>query len=266
MRFLSRFGIAALVAFLTSALIASASYSLGLWLGINGANLRWIILASIPFALLLGVAAIAQPGPTREQQRSAIVAVLVGATVGFLYSFFVARHAPGPIVFFVLTLSCWVPSGISAMVATVLGNRHRALIAIAVLCVAGVVFPEPIFNAVTHNQRLTVAFVTPSELSTAQLEAFPATVGFDGDDEVRTAKTEVLGDMRALGYSEVFRVLSITREGKGSKSLAIIVVRAPFTRKVTLPVPDGSTVVYVQQSGEWEKNPQQIAVLHRASP
>ncbi len=263
MRFLSRFGVAALVAFLASVLIAAASYFLGLWLGINGSNLRWIILASIPFALLLGVAAIAKPGREREEQGSAIVAVLVGAGLGFLYSFFVARHAAGPVAFFVLMLSCWVPSGISAMVATGSSKQHGALIATAVLCVAAAVLPEPMFNAVTHNQQLTVAFIARSELSTAQLEAYPETAGFDGDDEVRTAKSEVLGQMRALGYSEAFRVLSIKREGKGSESLAIIVVRVPFTRKATLPEPDGSTVVYLQHLGDWEKNPQQVAVLHR---
>jgi hypothetical protein len=233
MRFLSRFGVAALVALLTSVLIASASYFLGLWLGINGSNLRWIILASIPFALLLGVAAIARPGRKGEQLGSAIDAVLVGTGLGFFYSFFAARHAPGTVALFVLMLSCWVPSGISAMVATALSKRHGALIAAAALCVVAVVLPEPIFNAVTHNQRLTVAFIAPSELSTARLEAYPEAIGFESDDEIRTAKSDVLEHMRALGYGEPFRVLSITRAGKGSKSLATIVVRAPCTTKVT---------------------------------
>jgi hypothetical protein len=264
MRFLSRFTVAVLVAFLTSVLIASASYFLGLWLGVNRSNLRWIILASIPFALLVGVAAIARPGREGERQGSAIVAVLVGAGLGLFYSFFVARHAPGTVALFVLMLSCWVPSGISAMVASALSKQRGALITTAVLCVVAVVLPEPIFNAVTHNQRLTVAFIVPSELSTARLEAYPEAVGFGSDDEVSTAKSDVLEHMRALGYGEAFRVLSITRAGKGSKSLAVIVVQAPFTTKVTLPVPNGTVVVYVPGSGGWEKNPREARLLRRS--
>ncbi len=264
MRFFSRFGVAALVAYLTSVLTASASYFLGLWLGINASNLRWIILASIPFALLLASAAVAALGRKGEQRGNPIVAVLVGAGLGIFYSLFVARHAPGTIALFVLMLSCWVPSGISAMVATTLSKQHGPLIATAALCVAAVVLPEPIFNAVTRNQRLTVAFIAPSELSTARLEAYPEAIGFENDDEIRAAKSDVLQRMRALGYVEAYRVLSITRAGKGSESLAIIVVRAPFTTKVTLPEPDGSAVVYVQGAGDWAKNPREARLLRRA--
>jgi hypothetical protein len=111
---------------------------------------------------------------------------------------------------------------------------------------------------------LTVAFVAPSELSTARLEAYPEAIGFESDDEVRTAKSDVLEHMRALGYGEAFRVLSITRAGKGSKSLAIIVVQSPFATRVTLAVPDGTAVVYVQGSGGWEKNPREAGLLRRS--
>jgi len=61
MRLLLRFLIAALVGFSVSSLIALASYSLGLWLGCDSIFLRTVIYYSWPFALLLGVAAAAQP-------------------------------------------------------------------------------------------------------------------------------------------------------------------------------------------------------------
>jgi hypothetical protein len=128
---------------------------------------------------------------------------------------------------------------------------------------AAIFLPEPLFNAVTHNQQLTVAFVTPTEMSTAQFEVSPDGVGFCHENERQIARNEVLQRVRTLGYIETFRVLSITRWGKGSKSLAILIVRAPITKKVTLPVPDKGTVVYDQHSENWDKKPMGAPVLHR---
>lgn len=263
MRLLSRFGISALVSFLVSSLIAFASYSVGLWLGRNSDNLRWIIYASIPFALLLGLAAAVQPKRIADQKGRPLVAVLVGTVLGLLYTLFLARFSLAFPAFVVLMLSCWVPSGISAMAAAAIGKRLSVATGITILCLFAIFLTEPIFNAFAHNQQLTVAFITPSEVSTGQLEAQPQTLGFDTDEEIRTAKNEVLERVRAIGYREDFRVLSITRRGKGKKSLAIIVVRTPITREVVLHEPDGSTVVYVQQSGGWEKKPTEVPILRR---
>jgi hypothetical protein len=149
------------------------------------------------------------------------------------------------------------------MVATASGKHLSAILGIAILCLAAIVLTEPIFNAFAHNQQLTVALIAPPEMSTAQLEANPKTLGFDSGDEIQTAKNEVLERVRALGYTEVFHVLSITRWGKGRKSLAILVVRGPITKEVVLLVPDKSTVVYIQQSENWEKKPTEAPVLHR---
>lgn len=263
MRFLSRFGLASLVGFLISALIASASYSLGFWLGRNSDNLRWVIYASVPFALLLGLLASVQPWRKAGQQGRTIIAALVGVTLALLYTIIVARYALAIPAFVVLMLSCWVPSGISAMLAAARGKQLSVVIGIAILCVAATFLTEPVFNAVTHNQQLTVALLVPSDASTAQLEASPETLGFYNDNEIQAARSEVLDRIRALGYTETFRVLSITREGKGKKSLAIVLVRARITKRVVLPVPDGSTVVYVQQSENWEMKPAHMRVLHR---
>jgi len=263
MRFLSRFGLGALVGFLISSLIALASYSLGLWLGRNRDNLLSIIYCSVPIALVLGVAAIVMPRHKVGQQGRPILAVLVGAGLGFLYTLIIARFWLVIPAFLVLMLSCWVPSGISAMVLATSGKRPSTVIGIAVLCLAAILLPEPIFNAFVHNQQLTVALITPSEMSTAQLEAQPETLGFDKDEEIQAARNEVLERMRGLGYTEAFRLLSITRRGKGRKSLAILVVRAPITKEVILPVPDKSTVLYIQQSENWQKKPTEVSVLKR---
>jgi hypothetical protein len=261
-RLLSRFGLPALVGFSVSSLIALSSYSLGLWLGRNSYNLRWIIYASIPFALLVGIAAVVQPKHEPGRKRTLIVAVLLGAFLAFVYTVILGLHGLATTAFIVLMLSCWVPGGVSAMAVAARAKQLPVVAGVTVLCVAAIVLTEPVFNLVTRNQRLTVAIATPS---TMQLEALPEDVGFHGDDETRAAKNEVLERIRSLDHTETFRVLSITREGKGRESLAVIIIRAPVTKEVQLPVPDRSTVVYTQRSdGGWEKTPANAPVLHRA--
>jgi hypothetical protein len=222
-----------------------------------------IVYGSVPFALVLGVAAIALPRRKEDQQGHPILAVLVGAALGFLYTFIIARFWLVIPAFLVLMLSCWVSSGISAMAAVASSKRLSAIIGIAILCLAAIFLTEPIFNALTHNQQMTVALITPFETSTAGLEANPESLGFVNGDEIRAAKNEVLERLRDLGYTETFRVLSITRRGKGSKSLVILVVRTPITKEAVLGVPDKSTVVYTQRGDNWEKKPAEVSVLHR---
>jgi hypothetical protein len=240
-RLLSRFGLPALVAFSVSSLIALTSYSLGLWLGRNSYNLRWIISASIPFAFLVGIAAAVQPKHEPGRKRTLIFAVLLGAFLAFAYTIILGLYGLATTGFIVLMLSCWVPGGVSAMSVAARAKQLPVVVGVILLCVAAIVLTEPAFNLVTHDQRLTVAIVTPS---TMQLEARPEDVGFHGDDEIRAAKNEVLESIRSLGYTEAFRVLSLTREGKGRESLAVIIIRAPVTKEVLLPVPDRSTVIY----------------------
>jgi hypothetical protein len=260
---LSRFGLFALVGFSASSLIALGSYSLGLWLGRNSDNLEGLIHASIPFALIVGVAAVVQPRRKVEQRGTPIIAVLVGVVLGFAYTFIVARYALVIPAFIVLMLSCWVPGGISAMAVAARTKQPSVVVGVTGLCLAAIFLTEPTFNLVTHNRQLTVALITPSEVSTVQLEAQPETLGFNGDDEIQAAKRDVLERVRNSGHTEAFRVLSITRAGKGRKSLAVIIIRAPIAKEVVLPEPDGSTVVYTQQSDTWEKNPTNAPVLHR---
>jgi hypothetical protein len=205
-----------------------------------------------------------QPKRDPEQRRAAIISVLVGAVLGLIYTFIVARYALFALpAFIVLMLSCWVPGGVSVMVVVGRAKQPSVLIGVATLCLVAVALPEPIFNVLNHNQQLTVAFVASCDTSTAPLEAHPESVGFDSDDEVQAAKTKVLEHVRNLGHTGTFRVLSITRAGKGRKSLAVIIVRAPITKEVVLPVPDGSMVLYTQGPDNWEKSPANAAVLHR---
>src|SRR4029077_7177400 len=135
---------------------------------------------------------------------------------------------------------------------------------VAVLCMSAIFLTEPIFNAFTHNQELTVALITPSDASTGELAANPETLGFAAGSEIQIAKNEVTEHVRALGYTGEFRVLSLTKQGKGKNSLAILVVRTPITKEVALPEPDGSTVVYFQQAENWVKKPLVAPILSRS--
>jgi len=258
MKSVSRFSIAALVSLLVSSLIALVGYSLRLWMGI-----RLLVYLSVPFAILLGVAAVLLPRRKIDQKSSPMIAILVGTGLGILYAYFVARFVLNLPAFFALTLSCWVPSGLSAMAATNSRKHWLTATGIGLLCLTTIILMEPVFNAAAHNQQLTVAVITPSEVFASGLEAQPETLGFNGEEEIKTAKNEVLEYMRTQGHMESFRVMSITRRGKGKKSLAILLLKAPITHEAVLPVPDGTDVVYVQGPQNWERIPAQIPVLHR---
>lgn len=264
MKLLSHFGIAALVGFSASCLILLATYALGVWPWAVRETILWIIYRSVSFALLLGIAAAVQPKRVMGRWGGLLVAILQGSVLGLLYTFFVIRSSLATVASVALILSCWIPSGISAMLAAAFGKRLSVLAGISVLCLSSIFLAKPIFNVLAHNQRLTVAIVTPSDPSTAQLEANPEDIGFETDEEFQTTKNEIFERLRALGYKEDFRALSITRDGEGKNSLAIIVVRTPVTKKSSLPQPDRSTVVYVQRVENWEKKPTHIPVLRRS--
>lgn len=258
MNLASRFGIAALVSLVVSSLIALAGYSLRLWMGFP-----LLVYLSVPFAVLLGVSGVIVPLRKVDPKGRLILAVLVGTALGILYAHFMVRFIRDWPAFAVLGFLCWIPSGISAMAAANSRKHLLTAIGIVVLCLSAVVLMEPIFNAAAHNQQLTVALIAPSEISAAQMEAQPETLGFNTDEEIQNAKDEVLECMRTRGYRESFRVMSITRRGKGNRSLAILVLRAPITKEVVLPEPDSGKVVYVQQPENWERIPAQIPLLHR---
>lgn len=259
MHLMSRFGIAALISLVVSSLIALAGYSLGVWMGFP-----LMVYLSVPFAIILGVSAVIVPLRKFDQKGRLALAVLVGTAFGILYAYFIIiRFIRDWPAFTVLGFLCWIPGGISAMAAANSRKHVLTAIGIVVLCLSTVVLMEPIFNAAAHNEQLTVALITPSEISADQMEAQPGTLGFKSDEEIQNAKDEVLEFMRTQGYRESFRVMSITRRGKGRKSLAILVVRTPITKQVVLPVPDSAKLVYVQEPQNWAKIPAQIPVLHR---
>ena len=262
MRFLSRFAIAALVGFSVSSLIALASYSLGLWRG-GGIFLLAVVRYSCLLAILLGAAAAAQPRRPAVEKGGLLVAVLSGTILAVAGCYYVWRFSLPVHRQAFLMLSCWVPAGISAMLVAAFGRRVPIIAGTVVLALSAIFLHEPVFNACVHYQQLTVAFVTPAGVSTSELSANPDILGFVTDEEASTAKNEVMERLRALGFKEEFRMLSLTKQGKGKKALAVVVLHSRVRQDVVLPEPEASTVVYVQQSDNWEKKPPEAPTLRR---
>ena len=263
MRRLSRFGIAALVGFSTSFVIALVSYAFGTWLGGHSDNLRDTVYFTVPFALLLGAAAALPPTWQSIRKRRVITAVLVGAILGLLYTFLLFKFvALGFLAIVVQAISCWVAGGISGMLAVAVVKRSRMVSAIVGVCLLAIFVPTPLFNAVTRNQQLTVAFVTRSLENEAT--ASPRTLFFDNAAEVHAVSKQVLEHVHALRLTGNFRVAHLSRQGEGKQSLAIIVVQGPVEQRALLAEPDGSTVIYVQESGGWAKHPADAPTLRRS--
>jgi hypothetical protein len=244
MRLLPRFAIATLVGFSVSSFIGLASYSLGLWWG-GGIYLLTVVRYSCVFAILLGVAATAQPRGPLVKWASLLVALLSGTILAVAVRYYVWRFSLPMHRQAFLMLSCWVPAGISAMLAAVVGKRVSVVVGAVILALSAIFLHDPVYNGYVHFQQLTVAFVTPIDSSTSQLEGSPDHLGFMTTQEMETAKNDVLQRLRALGYGEEFRVLSLTTQGRGKKALAIVVIRTRVRQDAVLPEPEASTVVYV---------------------
>jgi hypothetical protein len=257
------FGIASSVGFVTSGIVVTSSYALGVWLGRSSDNLREIIYLGVPFALLLGVAAAARSGPTRLGRHPTSKAVVAGAVLGLLYIFLLFRYLAGGFLGIVVqALSGWIAGGVSAMLAVTITNRSRMVLGIAGVCLLAIFLPKPVFNTFTHNQQLTVVFITRS--SGEEGMPSPRAINFAGDAEAQAVGKEALEHVRALGLGGDFRVVHLSRQGEGRQSLAIVVVQSPVEGRALLAEPNGSTVIYVQQPGRWTKYPSDARTLRRS--
>jgi hypothetical protein len=257
------FGIASLVGLMTTSIVAGGSYILGTWLGRNIQNLTEVIYLGVPFAVLLGLAAVTPPIAATVRSHATPSAVPVGSVLGLLYTIlvfgFVAR---APLGVLVQALSCWVAAGICGMLVLATSGRSRKVLAIVGVCLVAIFVPKPVFNTLTHNQRLTVVFILPSWEKEGA--ARPNAVSFASDAEARAAGNEAIERVHAVGLGGDFRVAYLSRQGEGKQSLAIIVMMRPVEGPTALAEPNGSTIVYVQRPGAWSKYPPDAPTLRRA--
>ncbi|HEV2730438.1 MAG TPA: hypothetical protein VGV15_10440, partial [Terriglobales bacterium] len=246
------------VGFVVSSVVAGGSYLSRLWLG--GANLGYTIYFTLPFAFLLGSLAAAMPFGSFTRKHRAII-VSAGAILGFFYTYALFRFVvPGFLAILIQTLSCWVAGGISAMLALTVTGLSRKILSIASACLLAILLPKPIFDALAHNQQLTVAFVArPAD---GEDRAHLRVVGIDAK-EVNAVRAQILKDVSTIVLDNDFRIVHLSRQGEGRESLAIVIVRSPVEKRTSLPEPDASTVIYVQQSKEWIKHPSDARTLRR---
>jgi len=263
MKRLSRFAVAALVGFSSGSVIALVSYELGTWLGGHADNLRNTLYFTAPLAVVLGIVAALQPADLHVGKRGVVATISTGAVVGLLYGFLAFRFIIlGFLAVTVQALSCWVASGLSAMLAVAVEKFSRKTVAIVGVCLLAIFLPKPVFNTFTRNQQLTVAFVIRS--SGSEETPSPKALFFDNAGAVEVVSKQVLEHIRTLGITGNFRVVHLSRQGEGRQSLAILITGGPIEERTLLPEPDGTTVIYVQESGGWTKHPADAPTLKRS--
>jgi hypothetical protein len=260
---LLRFALAGVCGLAIAGMILAIARATGLWLGRNTDNIWYLLKLTVPFALLLGVVAAAWPEPSAKRSgTSSFVLAALGVVLGCAYWYFVARVVG--MVFLGLAieaLACWVAQAVATLLL-VLSRRSYGVFASAFfICALGVVLPSPAFNMLGHNQTMTVAIVVPEELAT--ISANPKELGFDSDSEVAESASRVLESIRGAGLGGNYRIVHLSRYGKGKQSLAILVLNARMTGRMLLAEPDATDVIYVQQPEGWTKIPAQAPTLRR---
>lgn len=272
---LFRFLIAAASAFILSCIILGAAYLTGLLAGGHMYTFELSIKLSPLFAAILGVIAAIYPSPQVSRNDSALVGVAAfGAAIGCLYWYssgrVMAMRFTGHWQWGFLSpdyelqaVCCWVAAGASAMMVAVIRRSPTVLLTAVVLCVLAVVLPAPVFNSLTNNQELTVAFATPASTgasATQPLQVIAGSKEFDAEK----VRAHVLETLRTSGLQGEFRVNSLYRTGSGKKSLQIVVVSAPVAGRALLPQPNGAELIYVQKAEGWERIPPQAPTLSRS--
>ncbi|HXK07631.1 MAG TPA: hypothetical protein VMS37_34875 [Verrucomicrobiae bacterium] len=260
-----RFVAAALAGFAVTAITVRISFALWPVMWRQSDNVIATIEATLPFAVLLGLIAAAWPSSWTDRKSRVVVAVLIGGGLALLYPFAAFRFGPlfGCCWLGLLPqiLTCWVAAGVSAMLAITLTGRLTKAVSIVAICSAAILLPRPVFNRITHNQELTVAFVIRSSGTD---ESGPPRVVRIPETEVPAISMRVLNNVHAMGGLEGnYRLACLWRVGEGRKALAIVVLQDHVKQEVILNEPDGSTVVYVQGQPSWGKFPPTARTLTR---
>jgi hypothetical protein len=283
-RFL-RFLLASIATLVLGGVILGVARATGMLVGVYE---RWFPAEPgllILFAPVVGIVAAAYPRRWLSGRRNAFILAAVGAAMGclcyclspgwmmLLFHLHVGRYLSWLHVFWLFTsdfefqtASCWIAVGALAMLVTLTRRTPTILAVVAVLCVLAVVLPSPVFNFVTNNQELTVAFVIPAT-SSASAAKLPRVVSTGPNWLNRTGadatEARVLEALRKAGLPGPYRVAEIDRCGRGKKALQIIVVNPPAPALAQLPQPDGTELIYVSNPDGWRTIPAQAPTLGR---
>jgi hypothetical protein len=287
-RFL-RFGLASITTLVLGGIILGVTRAAGMFVGGSAYFVQAYLGLLVPFAPVVGIAAAAYPRGWLSGRRNPFIVAAVGAAAGCLFYYLspgwmvllghltVLRHVPllrslfwivTP-VFEFQTASCWIATGALAMLVTLTRRTPAVLVSVAVLCVLAVALPSPVYNFVTHNQELTVAFVIPANPGASAAKP-PRVVSVAtgshwlNQAEANAVAAHVLEALRKAGLPGPYRVAEVDRCGTGKKALQIIVLNPPVPALAQLPQPKGMELIYDSQPDGWRTIPAQASTLGRS--
>jgi hypothetical protein len=282
---LSRFAIAAVTAVATILLLTYGTYALRLWVGGHISIRDFVLKSSVLLPLVLGLCAAMWPSP--KGKRGALFAGIAGALIGCVYGYLAPRGLA--LVMFRRALGSWgspmysiflhptfawsvdcaaivcsTVAGACAMLLSISSRGRYVLVSVAILLIAAVLVPGPVFDLVTHNQELTIAIVVPRDSTgpgakpdvIADIYATPMDVGAETG--------HALQSLRDAGMTDSYQVKELFRQGHGKRVLEVIAITQPVFSKVELYEPSGANLIYVQGPDGWKKIPSQVHTLDRS--
>jgi len=231
-------------------LVSAAGGGAGFQL-VSSGDLGYIAFLTTPLAFAAGIAAAAL-APVLARSPRYFAVVLLGGAGGAMWTGEVSgRINPYEAL-------PWIAAGAAAMAvgAGAAANRRHlgALGAMVVTVLCGVVEAEPVRAWIGGEQRLEVVFVRWSP-SGAPLSRALAHLSID----------KPLGDeIDRLGHTGELEVVNTFNAGRfGRPARALVLIRHPTYRPVYLPQPDGTTMIYVQDTDRWRWYPSTAPTLPR---
>lgn len=279
---LSRFAVAAIASAVIAIILTYGSYALGFWAGGHRGIRDYLLKSLVLLPILIGLVAARWPSPRLKQNP--LVAGMVGAVIGFIYSYLATRimfwlafkrwGGFGHSVFLypigwdqdIEALTCGIVIGAGAMLLAIAPRSTSVLSAILILLLIGVFAPALAFNLITQNQELTVAVVTPQNTPSAS-QVLPEVKSMlkVRPIDVRSVTNRVQQLLRDAGIAGNYGVVDLYRQGEGKQVLVIIVISQPVTERTDLPEPRGTDAIYVQERGAWKTIPPQFPTLDATS-
>ena len=181
-----------------------------------------------------------------------LLGIGLGSCIGLLWTFCVARFlGPWWGAVSLPALMCWMAGGASGVAGgMVLGPGSSArfrvggTLGLLALGGAGVVLSGPLATQLSHDQTLTVRFLKwtpgnePLTIETERVE------GISGLADLSSAEVALIKAAQPAGRLLV--VWGSSRHGRGPAASALILIKQPIRKAVTIQQPDRTTAVYLQ--------------------
>jgi hypothetical protein len=245
---------------LTTFLAATSGAAIALvtadWAGFR--DLPLLFAGTVPLALIVGLLSAVLGRQDLKLPNSARYALglAIGAVFGFLWAAAMTLGLPSWFgVARLPVIPCWVGGGAAGLVSGLTQWPARGkipeLVVLCGLAVAGVACYEPVRQALSGDEQLTVVFVRwrpgAAIAPGAAASLSPA---------VRTA-------LSAAGVEGRVELFGSAVHGHGKHSLAVIALSGPLPGHMTVAIPDADTIVFVQRASAFEMVPENSPTLDR---